>query len=94
MRKSASTIGGKVLANQLTSFIKENNNDMEKSSPNRSSDVNITIGVEDLANAIAYGIETALKSQEYDLKSLSGTWGTSVGPATSPVTVLKGLKFQ
>lgn len=94
MRKSANTIGGKALANQISSFIKSNNDDMKKSSPDRSSEQNITIGIEDMANAIAYGIEMALKNQEYDLKSVSGTWGTSVGPATSPVTVLKGLKFQ
>lgn len=70
-RKKPRTVGGKTLAIELTSFIKENINEMKKS--NASAADNEKNGIEDMANVIAFAIE----------KVMSGMLVVVPGPTTT-----------
>ena len=58
--KTPSSAGGKLLATEIFSFMKDNIDAMKKDGANRDAAVNETQGTQDIANAIAFAIEKVL----------------------------------
>lgn len=55
--KTPSTAGGKLLANEIFSFMKDNIDAMKTNSASKGADENEKQGTQDIANAIAFAIE-------------------------------------
>jgi len=59
-RQTPETSGGKLLASDIKGFIQANIEEMKKSKDDAAT--NEKVGIEDISNAIAFGIEKVMKN--------------------------------
>jgi len=92
-RKGPETSGGALLASKIADFIKANTQAM-KDSGSKDAVKNETVGINDTAAAIAYGIEQFMKQQFIVPNPAAGMTLAAAPPAvTGTISLTGGIQY-
>jgi hypothetical protein len=93
-RQAPSSSGGKALAVEVVNFMKANIDDMKASGAKREAPENEKIGIEDLANAIVYAIETLMKKNNFAITTPPSSLANGGGPVNGGLSLGAGAPYN